>query len=83
MDYPRFFYETLWYNINGSNTASESLSISPKAEIVIVGPLKGNKSGLIGWKWLDGLVYHCTVDALPEILKTSLGTQSERQRENY
>lgn len=44
---------------------------TPKAEIIVVDPLKRNKSGLIWWKWLDGFVYHCTAGALPEILKIS------------
>lgn len=54
-----------------------------KTENVVVSLLWRNKSSLIGWKWVDGLVYHCTVDDLPEFLKANLGTQSGRHRDNY
>lgn len=51
-------------------------------ENVVVPLLWKNKSGLIGWNWV-GLVHHCTVRAVLEILKANSGTQGERQRCSY
>lgn len=49
-----------------------------KTENDVVHPLWRNNSGLIGWKWLDGLVYHFTNSALTEIFEANLETQGER-----